>query len=218
MKWFKHENTFNNAKIEMLTDKHGAVAYAVYFRTLELIASEVDESNPDDWGYLPELYTTQYLAKKLQVDEQTLSEIFHTCTELNLWEVVSDRIYCPAILERCDDYTQRLLAQSRKKVGTKSEESPTKNRIDKNRLDKNTNGASPSKKGLSPCTSSELVEISTELGVSLKEVDHTHELIINKIKAGEFKNKTVYYTLRNWLIMGIQRGNISTKGDGYTHV
>lgn len=139
MKWFKHENTFNNAKIEMLTDKHGIVGYGVYFRVLELVALAIDESNPEEWGYLPSIYTTDYLAKKLQTDKETLENILSTCHDLELLEYTDKKVYCPKILERCDDYTQRLLKQTPNKVGTKSEESPTKNRIDKIRIDKNIN-------------------------------------------------------------------------------
>ncbi len=135
MKWFKHEDTFNNPKIEMLTDKHGIAGYGVYFRTLELIAKAIEESNVDEWGYLPEFYTNQYLAKKLQVSEEDLREIFNSCVILNLFELRGERVFCQKVLERCDDYTQRLLNQSKKKVGTKSEESPTKNRIDKKRIE-----------------------------------------------------------------------------------
>lgn len=133
MKWFKHENTFNNAKIEMLTDKHGILGYGIYFRTLELIASAIEESNPEEWGYLPSIYTTQYLAKKLQTSEEALDSVFETCFELGLLETKDGNIYCSKVLERCDDYTQRLLKQNEKKVGTKSEQSPTKNRIEKNK-------------------------------------------------------------------------------------
>ena len=78
--------------------------------------------------------------------------------------------------------------------------------------------ASPSKIGLSPCTGPELLEVSIELGVNLKDVEHTHEAIINKIKAGEFKNKTVYYTLRTWVSNDKRKGFSQPINDGYRHV
>jgi hypothetical protein len=75
-----------------------------------------------------------------------------------------------------------------------------------------------SKTGLIPCSDDELLDVSNELKISRKEVERTHQIILNKIQAGEFKNKTVYFTLKNWLIMGMQRGTVQTKEDGYRHV
>ena len=68
-----------------------------------------------------------------------------------------------------------------------------------------------SRNGLVPCTDEELVEIANRVEVSLEDVKYTHQIILNKIKAKEFKNKTVYHTLENWLVMGIQRKSIKKK-------
>ncbi len=203
MKWFKHENTYNNPKIEMLTDKHGIVGYGVYFRTLELIASAIDESNQDEWGYLPAIYTSQYLAKKLQVSEEDLENILATCYELKLLELQEGNVFCQKVLERCDDYTQRLLNQSKKKVGTKSEESPTKNRIEEdknkkeNRLEKNINIANA-------------IEAKPLIGFGDKDINEGIELMKKDIGAVPksqlnryalnrlYKSRTKEKTLKVW--------------------
>jgi biotin operon repressor len=80
----------------------------------------------------------------------------------------------------------------------------TANKNDKN--DKNV--IKTSKNSLTSCTEEELKEISLLLDVSLDAVKRTHEIIVNKIASKEFKNKTVYHSLKNWIIMGIERGTI----------
>ena len=76
----------------------------------------------------------------------------------------------------------------------------------KNIRNKNNVGTGTSKNSLTPCTENELIELSKELEVSLEVVRKTHSIILNKIKANEFKNKTVYYTLSNWVLGDIQKG------------
>ena len=112
MKWFKHENTFNNPKIEVLTELWGIEGYGVYFSLLELIASHIETDNQDAWGYMPEEYGSRYLAKKLHIAEDKLDNIILECIRLKLFEDHEGKIFCPKILERCDDYTQRLVKQS----------------------------------------------------------------------------------------------------------
>lgn len=109
MKWFKHDtNTFSNPKIEMLKEKHGVAGYGVYFQLVELIASAVDKDNVDDWGYLPDVYSMEYLAKKFCVDANLLQEILDTCISLKLIEKRKERIFCPKVLDRCDEFIEKV--------------------------------------------------------------------------------------------------------------
>jgi len=46
MRWFKHDtDASSDAKIKKLLIRHGAVGYAIYFHCLELIASDICETN-----------------------------------------------------------------------------------------------------------------------------------------------------------------------------
>ena len=82
--------------------------------------------------------------------------------------------------------------------------------MDTNNNDKNENNKTvpTSKTSLTACTDEELKAIALSIGVSLADVTRTHEIILNKIAAREFKGKTVYHSLRNWILMGIERGTI----------
>ncbi len=129
MKWFKHDtNTFSNPKIEMLKEKHGVAGYGVYFQLVELIASAVDKDNVDDWGYLPDVYSMEYLAKKFCVDINLLQEIIDTCISLKLIEKRKERIFCPKVLNRCDEFIEKvkrsMSGEKRELSGNESKPTP----------------------------------------------------------------------------------------------
>lgn len=135
MKWFKHDtNTFSNPKIEMLKEKHGVAGYGVYFQLIELIAAAVDKENVDDWGYLPDVYSLEYLAKKFCVETPLLEEILDTCVALKLIEKKGNKIFSKKVLERCDEFTEKvkrsLSGSSKNSNGTKSKLSPDSVPID----------------------------------------------------------------------------------------
>lgn len=68
-----------------------------------------------------------------------------------------------------------------------------------------------SKTGRVACTDEEMMLIAQDLGVTLHDVEETHAAIIDKIDAGEFKDKTVYYTLRSWIRYRLDKGSIKRK-------
>lgn len=89
---------------------------------------------------------------------------------------------------------------------------PTKDNITKDNIQYTKNVVKKtSRNSLIPCTIEELKEISNKLEVGIEDVSYTHQIILNKIAAKEFKNKTVYHTLCNWLMMGIQRKTLKKK-------
>lgn len=129
MKWFKHDtNTFSNPKIEMLKEKHGVAGYGVYFQLVELIASAVDKENVEDWGYLPDVYSMDYLAKKFCVDVNLLQEILDTCISLKLIEKRKERIFCTKVLDRCDEFIEKvkrsMSGEKKESNGNKSGSNP----------------------------------------------------------------------------------------------
>jgi len=73
-----------------------------------------------------------------------------------------------------------------------------------------------SKNSKTACTEEDIKDVSILLDVSLDDVKRTHQIIMNKIEAKEFKGKTVYYSLKNWVLMGIERGTIK-KNKGITN-
>lgn len=90
---------------------------------------------------------------------------------------------------------------------SKRNRSGTINKNDKN--DKNIHDiAKTSKNSVIPCTEQELQAIASKLQVGLEAVKNKHSVILNKIEAREFKNKTVYLTLENWILGDIEKGYI----------
>ena len=196
MKWFKHENTFNNPKIILLTDRHGTLGYGVYFLILELLAEHIETNNNSEWGFLPETYTKfpEVLAKQLHIDKENLSKIIKTCYNIGLFEKKGERLYCKKILERCDRYTELLIKQNKKTVHkvvenvhkvVESTPRIEENRIDKKRLDKNT------KDKIIENTLSYLQNIpENHLQDYIKELNVTKEQVIGKAK--ELHNYCTY--------------------------
>lgn len=141
MKWFKHENTFNNPKIMLLTSRHGIEGFGVYFAILELLSEHIENNNSEEWGYLPETYSKypEVLATQLHLDVEKLNDILKTCYEVKLFEEVNERLYCAKILERCDRYTDLLIKQKEhknKKTVHKVVESTPRIEEKKNRKEK----------------------------------------------------------------------------------
>jgi len=66
-----------------------------------------------------------------------------------------------------------------------------------------------SKNSLTPCSESELIELSLRRKVILAEVRRTQEILLNHIADGNPKKyKNLFRTLDNWLLMGLQRGTL----------
>lgn len=86
------------------------------------------------------------------------------------------------------------------------------NRIEKNRTEEeNLSDKNTSKNSITPCTPDELVEISETLKVPLDVVERKHQRILEMLETKEFnkrKYKTIFYTLKSWIDLDIQRGFI----------
>lgn len=67
-----------------------------------------------------------------------------------------------------------------------------------------------SKNSHTPCTDEELQQIAIDLQVPFSSVSNKHAEIMDKVRDGSFSKygKTVYYTLRNWIRMGLRDGKI----------
>lgn len=132
-----------------------------------------------------------YLISTNQITSQTT----------NRWRIITICNY--------EEY-QRVTSKSTNKQQSSNNLATTNNNVN------NVNNVSQteietSKNSHTPCSSEEIKEIANKLGVRVEDVSLTHQIILNKIKAKEFKNKTVYLTLENWVLMGIERGTIKKK-------
>lgn len=54
----------------------------------------------------------------------------------------------------------------------------------------------------------QLYQVALEEKVAMSSVSLTYNSLINQVKSGEFKHKTVYFALKNWINMGKERGTI----------
>lgn len=131
MKWFKHDtDAHSDAKLRKLLIRHGAVAYAVYFHCLELIASEVNELNFD---FMLE-HDAEIIADNLKVRPvgdksggEIVAEILQELVTLNLLEEKSGQLYCTKMLKRLDSSMtsskspMRKIIQQTKNHGSASE-------------------------------------------------------------------------------------------------
>lgn len=177
MKWFKHDtNTFSNPKIEMLKEKHGVAGYGVYFQLVELIASAVDKENVDDWGYLPDVYSMEYLAKKFCVDVNLLQEILDTCISLKLIEKRKERIFCTKVLDRCDEFIEKvkrsMSGEKKESNGNKSGSNPDSVPSDSGARTKNEEQESEEKRekeNINTGKSPEIKKSSNSIGAILQD-------------------------------------------------
>lgn len=139
MKWFKHDtDATNDPKIRKLKKQFGMEGYGFYFNLLELIARDM-EDRPDEFGFLPTDWDYEALEMETGLSSDKLRTITDFMCEIGLFCLKDKRLYNSKIIERCDDYTSRILrnkAQNTKStniVRTKSDKVP----LDKIRIDKN---------------------------------------------------------------------------------
>ena len=104
MQWFQHDSSATqDAKIKKLLIRHGPVGYAVYFHCLELIASDICETN-----LTFELeHDSEIIADNLKVKgtndksgREIVEDIMRTLIELNLFTESSGHVFCFKLLKR----------------------------------------------------------------------------------------------------------------------
>lgn len=106
MKWFKHDSdALSDAKIKKLLIRYGAVGYAVYFHSLELIAGNVSNDN-----ITFELeHDSEIIADNLRIrgtndksGMEVVEEIMRFIVDLELFENHDGRITCFKMIKRLD--------------------------------------------------------------------------------------------------------------------
>lgn len=107
MKWFKHmANSSLDEKIARFTDKYGLEAYGFFWRVLEAIAENVDETDRNHVEY-----STKTWCKLLGIRPQTFRKLISESSVLGLFEVSfnSDLVSVKSnnILKYRDEWTSR---------------------------------------------------------------------------------------------------------------
>ncbi len=106
MQWFKHDSdATTDAKIRKLILRYNAIGYAVYFHCIELIVSDISESN-----ITFELeHDSEIIADNLKIQGtqdqsgvQIVEEIMRYLIEAGLFEEKNGHITCYKILKRLD--------------------------------------------------------------------------------------------------------------------
>lgn len=104
MNWFQHDvDSTQDAKIKKLIIRHGAVGYAVYFHCLELIASDVSETN---LTFKLE-HDSEIIADNLKITGtsgksgiEIVQEIMRTMIALNLFSESNGYVFCFKLIKR----------------------------------------------------------------------------------------------------------------------
>lgn len=161
MQWFKHDaDASTDAKIKKLLLKYGATGYAVYFHCIELIVSEISESNiAFELEHDSEIVADNLKIKGTahQSGTEIVEEIMRYIIDLGLFEDNNGHITCYKLLKRLDTSmtsNPRLRAiiteakQSHDAVMIPSRQShddimQDEMRIDEKRTDKNTYTPAP---------------------------------------------------------------------------
>ncbi|MDY6957650.1 MAG: DnaD domain protein [Halobacteriota archaeon] len=150
MKWFEHScDAHGNPTERKILRIYGMAGLGRYWTLQEIIGKDIGQAKDGKDGYLKNDYDWELLTEDLKFDTseelkgflQYLAEI--NAIDIEAWEL--GKIYCPKLLEVCDEYTKKLINKTPK--GTVSRQYPDtvptlsgKNppRIDKIRLQNNT--------------------------------------------------------------------------------
>ena len=129
MKWFKHlVDSGDDPDVGLIMSKYGFKGYYMFFRTLEIMSREFDESKPGENQFAIRWYLQRF---HKGIGIKTLLNFYKLTSKL-------DRIYCkktnsqiwlkcPKLKDLTDDYTARIVRtkyeQSTKFLRSKSEKS-----------------------------------------------------------------------------------------------
>jgi hypothetical protein len=135
VKWFKHDsNAGLDAKLKRLKLKYGMEGYGLYWYLLECIARTVESHNLT--FELEE--DAELIATDVNIHRDRVEEMMRFMVDQGLFENTEGRITCLKMSTRSDEYTQKILRNS-KSVRTTSRPAPDKvppNRIEEKRIDK----------------------------------------------------------------------------------
>lgn len=124
MHWFKHDtDATQDAKVKKLLIKHGAIGYAVYFHCLELIASDISETNMTfELEHDSELIADTLRIKGTSDKSGTeiVEDIMRYIIHLGLFMCSNNHIFCFKLLHRLEtsmtssDKFRKLITEAKK--------------------------------------------------------------------------------------------------------
>jgi len=123
MKWFKHiTSSATDEKLSRVMDEMGLEGYGFYWRILEIIASQMDETGRTSCEYSPKVWGkfVGFNSVKFSKVAQLLAEIGLFFVEIREKSII---INCPNLLKYKDEYASRKI-KNRDNIGIKSGECP----------------------------------------------------------------------------------------------
>lgn len=194
MKWFKHQSAArNDERISRLEDVCGLEGYGFYFKTLEIIAESMDETNRD---YIE--YSVNVWAKKIGVLPSKFKKLAANCSETGLIllaiRVQTDKklsvkrnemykITSPNLLKYRDNHTKNLQAAYKQEEEKEEEKEEEVNTLSDKPDSPETHNPKKPKTPLGE--SAEVLQyLNEKVGSNFRAVESNIKLIEARIKEG----------------------------------
>jgi len=143
MKWFKHLTASGtDPDIGAIVDKFGFKGYYLFFRTLEIMSTELSVENPAENSFNFHWFLDQFSRK---IDRKTLLNFFDFTSKIGrIYYTLNGKtitIKCPKLKDLTDEYTDKMMKQksgvNRDSIGSKSGVNPAHRRKKKEIRSKN---------------------------------------------------------------------------------
>lgn len=109
MKWFEHRTTDRNElEARLLKKKFGFEGYGLWLSLIEVIGEYMENDNISEWGFVPKDLTMEQIAEKVGCSEPQFRLFVEYCDAQLILEERDGRMFCPYILERMNEYAQRI--------------------------------------------------------------------------------------------------------------
>lgn len=112
MRWFKHMTaSADDEKLALVLDECGLTGYGFFWRVLEIIAAQVDESGKNYCAY-----TKRVWCNKLAINHQAWSKMIASCKQAGLFNVSDEgqlvKVESPNILKFRDEWSRKKARNS----------------------------------------------------------------------------------------------------------
>ena len=197
MKWFKHDSDArHDARLQRVRLKYGMEGYGLYFFLLECIAGTVEKHNLT--FELEE--DAELVSVATGIHAELVQEMMVYMVNLGLFENADGRITCLKMASRTDEYTQKLIKNS-KCVPTLSRQTPDtlgrkselieQNRTEQKRTEKQG-------RRFSPPSVEEVSEYCKSRGNSVDPAEFVNHYQANGWMRGKSKVKDWKACVRTW--------------------
>lgn len=119
MKYFKHfTDDRHDPESELILLRFGAKGYGWFQIIKEMVGENVRPDNFKEWGMLDPKKNIEAIARNCYATAEEIKEFLTFCDKEQIFEVKKNCLYYPAVLERLDEYAERV--KGKKRVGRKS--------------------------------------------------------------------------------------------------